>query len=78
VVQSASLPEQQLWRGDLTALADSQPSSAIDAHAAAILVIGATVDLADTLAPAEVLATTAARVATKIPLPRLRAVGGTG
>lgn len=49
VVQSASLPAQGLWRGDLMALSESAGSAAIDTQAPAILVIGATVELADVL-----------------------------
>lgn len=49
VVQSASLPVQSLWRGDLTALGESAGSTTIDAQGPAILVIGATVELSDVL-----------------------------
>lgn len=52
VVQSASLPEQALWRGTLAGLASAECTAALSAEAASLLVIGQTVELAAALQPA--------------------------
>jgi uroporphyrin-III C-methyltransferase len=62
VVQSASLPEQALWRGTLAALATPECTAALSAEAASLLVIGRTVELGAVLAAPSALADEAAVV----------------
>jgi uroporphyrin-III C-methyltransferase/precorrin-2 dehydrogenase/sirohydrochlorin ferrochelatase len=52
VIQSASLPQQRLWSGDLSQLAEAALGRELDPHAPSVLVIGATVGVARALAAA--------------------------
>ena len=60
VVQSASLPGQNVWTGTLLDLATPARSTGIDATAASLLVIGPTVELAQELCSSLALAAQAA------------------